>query len=93
MTAGRGWIAVAMVIFSIWNPIQAAMVAYLFGGIEALQLRLQAAGTAIPMAVLLAMPYVATLFVLIIISIRKGSGVRIGAPASLGIPFYREERD
>ena len=93
MTAGRGWIAVAMVIFAIWNPIQAAVGAYLFGGIEAFQLRLQAAGTAIPMAVLLALPYVTTLFVLIIISIRKGSGVITGAPASLGVPFYREERD
>ena len=93
MTAGRGWIAVAMVIFAIWNPMQAMLGAYLFGGIEALQLRLQATGTAIPMAVLLALPYVATLFVLIIISIRKGSGVKAGSPASLGIPFYREERD
>ena len=93
MTAGRGWIAVAMVIFAIWNPIQAAVGAYLFGGIEAFQLRLQATGTAIPMAVLLALPYVTTLFVLIIISIRKGSGVNAGAPASLTIPFYREERD
>ena len=93
MTAGRGWIAVAMVIFAIWNPIQAAVGAYLFGGIEAFQLRLQAAGTAIPMAVLLALPYVTTLFVLIVISIRKGSGASAGAPASLGVPFYREERD
>jgi simple sugar transport system permease protein len=93
MTSGRGWIAVAMVIFSMWNPIQAALGAYLFGGIEALQLRLQAVGTPIPMAVLLAMPYVITLIVLIIISIRKGSGVKAGAPASLGVPFYREERE
>ena len=93
MTAGRGWIAVAMVIFAMWNPIQAALGAYLFGGIEALQLRLQAVGTPIPMAVLLAMPYVITLIVLIIISIRKGSGVKAGAPASLGVPFYREERE
>jgi simple sugar transport system permease protein len=93
MTAGRGWIAVAMVIFAIWNPIQAVLGAYLFGGVEALQLRLQAAGTSVPMAILLAMPYVTTLFVLVVISIRKGSGVKTGAPASLGIPFYREERE
>ena len=93
MTAGRGWIAVAMVIFSMWNPIQAVLGAYLFGGIEALQLRLQAIGTPIPMAVLLAMPYVITLVVLIIISIRKGAGVKAGAPASLGVPFFREERE
>ncbi|MCL1876088.1 MAG: ABC transporter permease [Synergistaceae bacterium] len=93
MTAGRGWIAVAMVIFAIWNPIQAALGAYLFGGIEALQLRLQATGTSVPMAILLAMPYVITLFVLVVISIRKGNGIKAGAPASLGVPFYREERD
>jgi simple sugar transport system permease protein len=93
MTAGRGWIAVAMVIFAIWNPIQAVLGAYLFGGIEALQLRLQAAGTSVPMAILLAMPYVTTLFVLVIISIRKGYGVKTGVPASLGVPFYREERE
>lgn len=93
MTAGRGWIAVAMVIFAIWNPVQAAVGAYLFGGIDALQLRLQAAGAPIPTAILLVLPYLTTLAVLVFMSIKKGRGVLLGAPASLGLPFFREERD
>lgn len=93
MTAGRGWIAVAMVIFAIWNPFQAALGAYLFGGVEAFQLRLQAAGTSIPAPLLMMLPYVMTILVLLFISIRKGRSVSLGAPAALGLPFYREERD
>jgi simple sugar transport system permease protein len=94
MTAGRGWIAVAMVIFAIWNPFQAALGAYLFGGAEAFQLRLQAAGTSIPAPLLMMLPYVMTILVLIFISIAgKGRKISLSAPAALGIPFYREERD
>jgi simple sugar transport system permease protein len=93
MTAGRGWIAVAMVIFAIWNPFQAAAGAYLFGGVEAFQLRLQAAGTSIPTPLLMMLPYVMTILVLLFISISKGRRVSFAAPASLGLPFYREERD
>jgi len=94
MTAGRGWIAVAMVIFSIWNPFQAALGAYLFGGVEAFQLRLQAAGTSIPASLLMMLPYVMTILVLLFISVTgKGRKVSLAAPAALGIPFYREERD
>ncbi len=58
MTAGRGWIAVALVIFAIWNPMRAALGAYLFGGVEAFQLRLQAAGTSIPTPLLMMLPYI-----------------------------------
>ena len=94
MTAGRGWIAVAMVIFSIWNPFQAALGAYLFGGVEAFQLRLQAAGTSIPASLLMMLPYVMTIVVLLFVSIiGKGRKISLAAPAALGIPFYREERD
>ena len=93
MTAGRGWIAVAMVIFAIWNPFQAAVGAYLFGGVEAFQLRLQAAGTSIPAPLLMMLPYVMTILVLLLISMSKGRRVSLSAPAALGIPFYREERD
>jgi len=94
MTAGRGWIAVAMVIFAIWNPLQAMLGAYLFGGVEAFQLRLQAAGTAIPAPLLMMLPYVMTIVVLLFISIvGKGRKVSLSAPMALGIPFYREERD
>lgn len=93
MTAGRGWIAVALVIFAIWHPLRAAFGAYLFGGVEAFQLRLQAAGTTIPTPLLLMLPYVLTIVVLVVISVRKGKGLLFGAPASLGQPFYREERE
>ncbi|PIE55588.1 MAG: ABC transporter permease [Dethiosulfovibrio peptidovorans] len=92
MSAGRGWIAVALVIFAIWNPARAAFGSYLFGGVEACQLRIQAAGTNIPAPLLLMLPYVLTIIVLLVISIRKGQGILFGAPAALGTPFYREER-
>lgn len=93
MTAGRGWIAVALVIFAIWHPLRAVGGAYLFGGVGALQLRIQAAGTSIPAPLLLMLPYVFTIFVLFVISVRKGKGILLGAPASLGQPYHREERD
>ncbi len=92
MSAGRGWIAVALVIFAIWNPARAAFGSYLFGGVEACQLRIQAAGTNISAPILLMLPYILTITVLLVISIRKGKGILFGAPASLGTPFYREER-
>lgn len=93
MTAGRGWIAVAMVIFAIWNPFQAALGAYLFGGTEAFQLRLQTAGTSIPAPLLMMLPYIMTILVLLFISMGRGRRVLLSAPAALGLPFYREERD
>ncbi|MDR1471022.1 MAG: ABC transporter permease [Synergistaceae bacterium] len=93
MTAGRGWIAVALVIFSIWHPMRAALGCYLFGGIDALQMRMQAAGTSVPAPILLMLPYLMTLAVLTFISIRKRQGILLGAPASLGSPFRREERE
>ncbi len=93
MTAGRGWIAVAMVIFAIWNPFQAALGAYLFGGTEAFQLRLQTAGTSIPAPLLMMLPYVMTILVLLFISMGRGRRILLGAPAALGLPFHREERD
>ncbi len=93
MTAGRGWIAVALVIFAIWNPFRAALGAYLFGGVEAFQLRLQAAGTSIPTPLLMMLPYILTISVLFFISVSQGKGILFGAPSSLGQPFFREERD
>ena len=92
MTAGRGWIAVALVIFAIWHPLRAAFGAYLFGGVEAFQLRLQAAGTTIPTPLLMMLPYLLTIIVLVIISVKEGKGLLFGEPAALGQPFYREER-
>lgn len=93
MSAGRGWIAVALVIFAIWNPLRAAFGSYLFGGVEALQLRIQAAGTNIPASLLLMLPYILTIIVLFFISVRKGKGILLGAPAALGLPYRREERE
>lgn len=93
MTAGRGWIAVALVIFALWRPARAMFGAYLFGGVEACQLRIQAAGTIIPASLLLMLPYILTILVMLSISLCKGKGISLGAPGALGIPYYREERE
>ncbi len=92
MTAGRGWIAIAIVIFAVWHPARAVLGAYLFGGVGAMQLRIQAAGTSFPAPLLMMMPYIFTILVLLVISIRKGKGILIDSPGSLGIPYSREER-
>ncbi len=70
MTAGRGWIAVALVIFAQWNSTRALAGAYLFGGINAIQLRMQAMGTNISPHFLQTLPYVFTIIVLVIATIR-----------------------
>jgi ABC-type uncharacterized transport system permease subunit len=93
MTAGRGWIAVALVIFGLWNPARVALGAYLFGGVEALQLRMQAMGSSVSASLLLTLPYLMTIIVLTVVAIRKGAGILLGAPAALGVPFRREDRD
>ena len=93
MTAGRGWIAVALVIFGLWNPARAALGAYLFGSVEALQLRMQAMGSSVSVSLLLTLPYLMTIIVLTAVSVRKGKGILLGAPAALGISFRREDRD
>lgn len=82
MTAGRGWIAVALVIFAFWRPGRAVFGAYLFGGIMSLQLRLQAAGTQLPSSLLLMLPYLLTIIVLVFSSWKRG---RSDAPAALGV--------
>jgi simple sugar transport system permease protein len=91
LTAGQGWIAIALVIFALWNPLRAALGAYLFGGINALQLRLQAVGTVLPVHFLLMLPYMLTIAVLVFISVRKRRTGRIESPTALGIPFFRED--
>jgi len=82
MSAGRGWIAVALVIFAFWRPERALIGAYLFGGIMAFQLRLQAMGTHIPSSLLLMLPYGLTVIVLVLSSHK---GTRAQAPAALGV--------
>jgi simple sugar transport system permease protein len=90
MTAGRGWIAIALTIFAAWNPMKALLGAYLFGGITALQFRLQAMNIGISAEFLLMTPYAATILVLIVLS-SSALRRRVGVPAALGVPYYREE--
>lgn len=91
ITAGRGWIAVALVIFAGWNPGRAALGAYLFGGVEAGQFRLQSAGVGISPFFLNMLPYLFTIAVLVLAT-GETARRRIGAPAALGRPYLREER-
>ena len=88
MTAGRGWIAVALVVFSSWRPGRLFLGAYLFGGVTILQLYAQGSGgiLGLPAQVLSMMPYVATIVVLAIIAGGPWKG-RLDAPACLGKPF------
>jgi general nucleoside transport system permease protein len=88
MTAGRGWIAVALVIFATWDPVRAVAGAYLFGGVNALQLNLQAAGTRLPIYLLLMAPYVFTILVLVLAT-QETARKRLGAPAALSVPYSR----
>ncbi|HDI01375.1 MAG TPA: ABC transporter permease [Candidatus Bathyarchaeota archaeon] len=90
MTAGRGWIAFALVIFALWDPLKAILGAYLFGATEALQFYIQAS-LGVDATLLGMMPYVATILAMLVAAsevLRK----RLGAPAALGKPYIREER-
>ena len=84
MTAGAGWIALAIVVFASWRAGRVLIGAYLFGGVTVLQLNLQAAGARVPVELLSTSPYLITILVLVLISAR---GIH-GAPASLGRPFH-----
>ncbi len=90
MTAGRGWIAVALVIFALWNPTRAILGAYLFGGVEALTFRLQTMGINISSFFLAMFPYIVTILVLVLVTIRRRQDA--GAPEALGLAYDREER-
>ncbi len=90
LTGGRGWIAIAMVIFSTWDPMRAVLGSMLFGGVNALQFRLQALGTPIPPAFLRMIPYLFTLLVLVFINSTLFLKSRLGIPSSLGQNFRRE---
>jgi simple sugar transport system permease protein len=90
MTSGRGWIAVAMVIFSSWNPLRALAGSYFFGGIDALGYRLQIIGVRVPSYFLRMLPYLLTIAVLIISNLNKKN--RKNTPAALGTSYDREER-
>jgi ABC-type uncharacterized transport system permease subunit len=90
MTSGRGWIAVALVIFARWHPWRALVGALLFGGIEALIPQIAAAGIRVPQYFMLMTPYLATLGVMV----WQGMRGHVGSdePAALGQPYVREER-
>ncbi|TMV82409.1 ABC transporter permease, partial [Thioclava sp. BHET1] len=87
MTAGAGWIALAIVVFAPWRPWRVLLGAYIFGGVTVLQLRLQAAGIAIPVQILSMAPYLVTILVLVVMSARRGRGTSV-APAALGRVFH-----
>jgi general nucleoside transport system permease protein len=85
MTAGRGWIALALVVFSSWRPGRLVIGAYLFGAVSILQLHAQGLGLGIPSQFMSALPYLATVIVLVLISRARTGGST--APAALGTVF------
>jgi simple sugar transport system permease protein len=90
LTQGAGWIAIALVIFAFWRPELCLVGAYFFGAFSALPFTLQARGVTIAPELFQALPYVATVLVLVIVSMgwtKRG----LGAPAALGTPYVREE--
>jgi len=89
ITAGRGWIAVALVIFSMWSPAKAIFGAYLFGGLDIIGFRLQQTNIAISQYLIGMLPYLITILVLVISSMIKR---RQQAPNSLGVSYFREDR-
>lgn len=87
MTAGRGWIALALVVFATWRPGRVLAGAYIFGGITIAGLHVQAIGIEVSSHLLATLPYLATIVVLAAIS-RDATKIRLNAPASLGKPFH-----
>ncbi|MGE5628474.1 MAG: ABC transporter permease [Solirubrobacterales bacterium] len=90
VTAGRGWIAVALVIFAAWNPYKALIGAYLFGGLDIIGFRLQGTGVQISQYLIDMLPYLVTIVVLVVVSFRKSK--KNSPPKALGIPYFREDR-
>jgi simple sugar transport system permease protein len=88
MVAGRGWIALALVVFATWRPMRVVLGAYLFGGVMISQLFVQGSGLKleVPAQFLSALPYAATIIVLVVIS-RNANTIRLNSPASLGQPY------
>lgn len=90
MVAGRGWIAIALVIFSKWNPYRALLGTYLFGGLDIIGFRLQKFDIPISLYFIDLLPYIVTIIVLIVGSIQENK--KHNAPEGLGTPYFREER-
>jgi len=87
MSAGRGWIALALVVFATWKPLRVLLGAYLFGGVTILQLNAQGLGVHVPSEILSMLPYAATIIVLVIIC-RDPKTILLNQPASLGKSFH-----
>lgn len=90
VTAGRGWIAVALVIFATWNPYRALIGAYLFGGLDIIGFRIQGTGFPVSQYFIDMLPYLVTIIVLVVVSFRKSK--ENSPPKGLGVPYFREER-
>lgn len=86
ISAGRGFICLAIVILARWNPLTAVLAGFGFGSIQALQIRLQVEGSALPYQFFVALPYLLTIAVLVL------AGRNIKAPRELGVPFEKESR-
>ncbi len=86
MTSGRGWIALALVVFASWRPLRVLLGALLFGGVNILQFHAQSQGIGVPSEFLSALPYLATILVLVLIS-RNRQMQKVNFPASLARPF------
>jgi general nucleoside transport system permease protein len=91
MTAGRGWIAVGLVVFGTWDPLRVMAGAYLFGFVDGFQLRAQGLGSSVPSFFLNMLPY---LFTVIVVALSSGERLqrKLGIPRALGQPYWREER-
>ena len=90
VTAGRGWIAVALVIFATWNPYKALFGAYLFGGLDIIGFRIQGMGINVSQYFIDMLPYLVTITVLVVVSMKKSK--EKAGPKSLGNAYFREER-
>jgi len=90
VVAGRGWIAIALVIFSAWNPYKAILGAFLFGGLDIIGFRLQGAGIQVSQYLVDMLPYLVTITILVIVSMKKSK--RNAPPKNLGTPYFREDR-
>jgi len=90
VVAGRGWIAVALVIFAAWNPYKALIGVYLFGGLDIIGFRLQGSVFQISQYLIDMLPYLVTIVVLVVVSFRKSK--KNAPPKSLSIPYFREDR-
>jgi|TARA_B110000495_G_scaffold195554_1_gene203213 simple sugar transport system permease protein len=90
MIAGRGWIALALVVFATWKPERILLGAYIFGGVAIMQMNLQAFGVKFPGQFFNMMPYLVTIIVLVIISGNK-LRIKLSAPACLTIPFNKNQ--